>query len=189
SYVEAAQEVFGREPDAYVITRAIATFERTLVSGNSAYDLYLQSGYGLSEEAINGKDLFESERTNCSGCHSGFNFTNYTFENNGLYETYEDVGRFRLTIDTNDIARFKVPSLRNIELTGPYMHDGSISTLREVLDHYNQGGTSHPHKSELIKPLNLSNQEIEDLESFLRSLTDKKFTNNPLFYENDNQTD
>jgi len=69
------------------------------------------------------------------------------------------------------------------------MHDGSISTLREVLDHYNQGGESHPHKSGLIKPLNLSNQEIEDLESFLRSLTDKKFTNNPLFYENDNQTD
>ena len=189
SYVEAAQEIFGREPDAYVITRAIATFERTLVSGNSAYDLYLQSGFGLSEDAIRGKDLFEADRTNCSGCHSGFNFTNYTFENNGLYESYEDVGRFRLTIDTNDIARFKVPSLRNVELTGPYMHDGSISTLREVLDHYNQGGESHPHKSGLIKPLNLSNQEIEDLESFLRSLTDKKFTNNPLFYENDNQTD
>lgn len=184
SYVEAAEEIFGREPDAFVITRALATFERTLISGNSPYDHYLKTGFGLDESEVRGLELFMSDETNCSSCHSDFNFTNYAFENNGLYEEYPDVGRFRLTFNEDDIARFKVPSLRNVGLTAPYMHDGSFQSLEDVVEHYNSGGADHPHKSDLIKPLNLSQQEISDLVAFLNSLTDTKFTNNILFHDN-----
>ena len=183
SYVEASHRIFDRAPDAYVITRAIATFERTLVSGESPYDIYLKTGYGLGESAERGMELFFSNRTNCSQCHGDFNFTNYAFENNGLYEQYEDVGRFRLTGDSADLALFKVPSLRNIELTAPYMHDGSHATLREVLEHYNEGGKDHPHKNDIIQSMNLSESELTDLEEFLKSLSDTKFTENKLYHE------
>jgi cytochrome c peroxidase len=126
-------------------------------------------------------NLFFSEKTNCSNCHSDFNFSNYTFENNGLYEEYEDVGRFRLTGEESDIALFKTPSLRNIELTAPYMHDGSMNSLEEVIDHYNSGGRIHPHKNQLIQPLHLTEFEKTDLVHFLKSLTDETFINNKLF--------
>ena len=123
------------------------------------------------------------QKTNCSECHIDFNFTNYAFENNGLYEVYADKGRFRLTGEESDIALFKVPSLRNIELTAPYMHDGSLNTLGEVIQHYQTGGKNHPQKSEFIQPLNLSETEKNDLLQFLKSLTDETFISNPLFTE------
>jgi len=124
-YTQMALEAYDRTPNPFVITRALACFERSLLSGNSRYDQHLQSPvFTPSEER--GMDLFFSERTNCSNCHSGFNFTNYAFENNGLYEAYEDEGRFRLTNEETDWALFKTPSLRNIALTAPYMHDGSV---------------------------------------------------------------
>lgn len=184
-YVAMSKEAYNRVPDYYVITRAIANFERTLISGNSSYDKYTyQSQNGaLNETEKAGMELFYSERTNCSSCHSGFNFSNYAFENNGLYESYKDEGRMRLTNKAKDEALFKVPTLRNIALTAPYMHDGSIMTLNEVIEHYNQGGKQHKHKSKLIKPLNLTEQEKRQLVVFLESLTDQQFITEVKFKE------
>ena len=182
TYVEMAQEAYDREPDAFVITRSLACFERSLISGYSRYDQFENYNKNtLSKAEQRGMDLFFSKKTNCSSCHSGFNFTNYAFENNGLYEEYPDEGRFRLTQEPTDKALFKVPTLRNIELTAPYMHDGSFATLEEVVEHYDSGGKNHPHKSPLIQPLNLSNKEKRELVLFLKTLTDDSFINNPLF--------
>lgn len=182
-YVEMSQKAYQRPPDYYVITRALANFERGLISGNSAFDKYKYHGQSeaMSKNAQRGYELFYSERTQCGSCHSGFNFTNYSFENNGLYEVYADEGRKRLTHLENDDARFKVPSLRNIELSAPYMHDGSIQTLEEVIEHYNQGGHPHKNKSELVKPLQLSAEEKQDLLAFLIALTDTDFIENEHF--------
>lgn len=182
-YIAMAEDTYNRTPDAFVITRALACFERSLLSGYSYYDQYSEHNKtaAMSASAIRGMGLFFGDRTKCSQCHSGFNFSNYAFENNGLYEAYEDVGRFRLTGDDEDLALFKVPSLRNIELTAPYMHNGSLHTLEEVIDHYQSGGKNHPHKSNLIQPLDLNQSEQSDLIEFLKSLTDEAFINNPLF--------
>lgn len=176
-YIAMSKEAYNRAPDYYVITRAIANFERTLISGNSPFDKYTyqnQSG-ALNATEKAGMELFYSEKTNCSSCHSGFNFSNYAFENNGLYESYNDEGRMRLTNNSEDQALFKVPTLRNVALTGPYMHDGSMRSLQEVVDHYNNGGKNHPNKSNLVQPLNLTNQEKDQLIAFLQSLTDQQF--------------
>jgi cytochrome c peroxidase len=182
TYVQMAQEAYGRTPDAFVITRSLACFERTLLSGYSRYDQFINYNKNtLSKAEKRGMDLFFSDKTNCSSCHSGFNFTNYAFENNGLYETYADEGKFRLTQKEADRALFKVATLRNIALTTPYMHDGSMQTLKEVVQHYNAGGKKHPNQSDLIRPLNLTEREKNDLIAFLKSLTDESFTNNPLF--------
>lgn len=181
-YVQLAQEAYNRTPDAFVITRALACFERSLISGYSYYDQCVNYDKNtLSKSERRGMRLFFSDETNCSNCHSDFNFTNYAFENNGLYENYADQGRFRLTQKEEDKALFKVPTLRNIELTAPYMHDGSLLTLEEVIEHYNSGGKNHPHKSDLIQPLELSDKEKKDLINFLKSLTDKGFIQNRLF--------
>jgi len=185
SYVEMAEAAYDRELDAFVITRALACFERSLLSGYSPFDQ--RQNYdkeeALSNEAINGMELFYSDRTNCSKCHSDFNFTNYAFENNGLYDDYPDTGRFRVTGEDADLALFKVPGLRNIELTAPYMHDGSFDTLEEVVEHYQSGGSNHPNKSSLIQPLTLTESEKSDLVQFLKSLTDEAFISNPLFLQ------
>lgn len=184
-YLRLTREGFDREPDAYTITRALATFERTLVSGNSPYDRHTYLGQpSLSNSAERGMELFFSHRTNCSACHSGFNFTDYRFANNGIYENYKDPGRTRLTLDSADYALFKVPSLRNVAMTAPYMHDGSMNTLREVVLHYNSGGAKCQQKSDLIQPLHLSTQEVDDLVNFLESLTDTDFITNPLYHDN-----
>ncbi|MBW7913105.1 MAG: c-type cytochrome [Taibaiella sp.] len=182
-YVDMSREIFDREPDPYVITRAIATYERTLVSGNSAYDKYMNRGdtRGFDEAAQRGMRLFFSMRTGCSDCHSGFNFTNYSFENNGLYIEYNDPGRKRLTGKESDKALFKVPTLRNIGLTAPYMFDGSVKTLEDVVAHYNSGGKPHPNKSVKLRPLQLSMQEQKDLVAFLYTLTDAEFITNKNF--------
>lgn len=182
-YISMSHAAYGRDPDAFVITRAISNFERSLISGNSRFDQFFfqDQSEALSEKEKRGLDLFLSERTNCSKCHSGFNFSNYAFENNGLYEVYPDPGRFRLTNEDSDLAIFKVPSLRNVEITGPYMHDGSIHSLEEVIQHYNQGGANHIHKSNLVQPLALSGEEQSDLIAFLKTLTDETFINNPNF--------
>lgn len=175
-YTALAQKAYGRAVDAYVITRSLANFERSLISGNTAYDRD-----ELSESARLGKGLFFSERTNCSKCHEGFNFSNYAFENNGLYLQYADSGRMRLTRNESDRARFKVPSLRNIAFTAPYMHDGSLRTLEAVIHHYNTGGAAHPNKSSLIHPLGLSKAEQAALVAFLNSLSDADFIHNKNF--------
>ena len=108
-YVRMAQEAYGREPDAFVITRALACFERSLISGYSRFDQYQHYHMedALNESELKGMELFFSEKTNCSGCHSDFNFSNYAFENNGLYEEYEDIGRMRLSGEEADRALFQ----------------------------------------------------------------------------------
>lgn len=183
TYSKMALEAYGRIPDAFVITRALANFERSLLSGNSAYDQYTQRNNhnAMTMEQVRGMNLFFSSRTNCTTCHTGFNFTNYAFENNGLYDVYEDPGRQRLTGKEEDRALFKVPGLRNVELTSPYMHDGSMATLEQVVAHYQSGGHNHPHKNAVLKPLDLTTTEQNDLVAFLKSLTDDTFVNNPIF--------
>lgn len=184
-YVALAQQAYGREPDAFVITRAIATFERTLVSGDSPFDqwFYQNKTVAVAASVKRGYDLFQSEKTGCGKCHSGFLFTNQDFANNGLYDTYADPGRFRLTGIESDRAVFKIPSLRNVAVTAPYMHDGSLPTLDAVLDHYRAGGKSHPNKSSLLRPFDLTPAERADLLAFLHSLTDPAFLTNPEFRE------
>jgi len=173
------------EMDAFVLTRAISTFERSLISGDSRYDKYFFQNNSniLTDAELRGMDLFFGEKTGCSNCHNDFNFTNYAFENNGLYDNYSDPGRFRLTGDENDRAKFKVPTLRNIELTAPYMHDGSMETLEEIILHYESGGKNYPNKSELLQPFTLTETERNELILFLKTLTDESFISNPLFKE------
>lgn len=182
-YIKMSHSAYKRDPDPWVVTRALATFQRTLISGNSAYDQYTFQGNqgALSANAKKGMDLFFSEKTNCSSCHSGFNFTNYSFENNGLDSVYKDMGRKRLTGLDEDESLFKVPSLRNVELTAPYMHDGRFQTLMEVVEHYNSGGKPHVNKSILVQPLELTNLEKDQLLAFLKSLSDFEFVNIPRF--------
>ncbi|HRC33482.1 MAG TPA: cytochrome-c peroxidase, partial [Bacteroidia bacterium] len=162
-------------PSVYTLTRAIACYERSLFSGESRYDEYLyeKNTAALTPSEINGMNIFFGEQGECFHCHGEFNFTDYSFKNNGLYLNYADSGRARITALPSDVGKFKVPSLRNIELTAPYMHDGSLATLTDVIEHYNSGGKAHPNKSGLIQPLNLSAQEKQDIINFLNALTDK----------------
>jgi cytochrome c peroxidase len=181
-YAEAAWQCYNRELDPFVITRALANFERTLISGNSPYDQYQQGRQNaLNASEKRGMQLFFSDKVNCSSCHNNFDFSNYAFENNGLYEEYVDLGRMRLTGLESDKALFKVPTLRNIAVTAPYMHDGSFHTLEEVVDHYNTGGQNHPNKSAFMHPLNLNTSQRNDLVAFLKSLTDYEFVTNQNF--------
>ena len=180
-YPQLIKEAYNRTPDPFSITRAIAAFERTLLSGNSAYDQYVFQGKegALSEDQLKGMELFESERLKCNTCHSGFNFTNQEIVSNGLYESYEkDGGRFRITLRAKDEGKFKVPTLRNVALTGPYMHDGSMNTLEEVIDHYASGGSGHVNKSDKITGFEISETEKAQLIAFLNSLTDESFVEN-----------
>jgi len=172
-YNALAQKSYQKSLDAFVITRAIASYERTLISANSKYDSFINGiENALSDLEKEGMNLFFSERLKCSNCHNGFNFTNYNIVNNGTYQVYKDLGLFRISTNENDIGKFKTPTLRNIELTAPYMFDGSFKTLDDVIEHYNSGGKNHPNKSELIKPLNLNDSEKEALKAFLLSLTE-----------------
>lgn len=191
------------------ITRAIAAFERTLLSGRSPYDRYRTT---LAENAISpaahrGQDLFFSDRIGCFNCHAGFNFAQpvdyvgrtsfeVTFHNTGLYNTdgrggypAADTGVHGVTGDSADMGRFRAPTLRNIALTAPYMHDGSIRTLDGVLTHYaaggraavSGGGARSPLVSPLIRPFSLNPDERQDLLAFLNSLTDETFVTDPRF--------
>ena len=163
-------DAFGDSATAYTITRAIAQYERTLIHQESAFDAYVAGDEeALSDQAKAGFDLFYG-KANCSECHSGPLQTDYGFYNNGTAISMDDYGRAELTLDSADFYLFKVPSLRQVALTAPYMHNGSIASLEEVLDQYNEGGTGHVFTSEHIKPLNLDAQELVALEEFLKSL-------------------
>jgi cytochrome c peroxidase len=173
-----SRSAYQRDVDAYVITRAIACFERTLVSGRSRADQNR-----LTAEEERGRTIFLSNRTQCYTCHGGNMYTTHAFANNGALANYTDVGRYRVTNNEADRYMFKVPSLRNVGVTAPYMHNGSISSLREVIDRYNRGGMGHPATDASIVPLGLSDDECAALEAFLRSLTDDSFCNDPRFRE------
>jgi len=170
-----ANEIYGRNIDAFVISRSLSSYVRSLISAESKYDSFYVNQITLSEIEERGRKLFFSPSVNCSSCHSGILFTNQAFENNGTKETYLDQGRKLVTGKAEDWGKFKVPSLRNVKMTAPYMHDGSFNTLQQVIAHYNNGGKNHVNKNSLIKPLNLSDQDQRDLLAFLHTLTDKKY--------------
>jgi cytochrome c peroxidase len=180
-YVDWAKKGYGTEVNEFVVKNAIASFERTLISDNSDYDKFLNGNYAaLDNSQKKGMELF-FEELYCAKCHSGPDLTNERLTNNGLYTVYADSGRMRLTEKEVDRAVFKVPTLRNIAVTAPYMHDGSITSLEEVIKHYESGGKDHPNKAEDIVPFKLTNEERRNLIRFLEALTDKEFLNNPDF--------
>ena len=207
-YREMFPAAFPAESDPFNIsnvTRALASFERTIISAGSPYDRYHygDDDHAISDSAKRGEVLFFSEPLSCFRCHGGFNFSDATdfdgrcggeppFHNTGLYNIpgassypLPNVGVYEYTSRPEDMGKFKAPTLRNIALTAPYMHDGSVATLDAVLDHYSAGGrtiTDPPHagdgahnpaKDPLIRGFKLSSQERADLIAFLESLTDQ----------------
>ena len=213
SYQEQFDAVFeGRDTvSVQNISLAIAAFERTLVSFNSPYDRYRYEGdhTAISASAKHGAALFNSEWIECFHCHSGLNFSDSTqhersgfteiaFHNTGLYNidgkgAYppNNTGVAEITLKASDMGRFRAPTLRNIALTAPYIHDGSIASLSEVIDHYAAGGrtlsegphagigSQNPLKSSFIKGFEITAGERQDLIAFLESLTDEQFVTNP----------
>jgi cytochrome c peroxidase len=170
------QAAYAEGPSERTLPRALASFVRVLVSGDSAYDRFRRGDTAaLSDAASRGRAIFEGERGQCTHCHVGFNFTNNGFRNNGTRPDDPDPGRQRLTLKDADFGKFRVPSLRNVALSAPYMHDGSLATLEAVVDHYNQGGNGSPNTDPTLHPLGLSQQEKADLIAFLESLTDEAF--------------
>ena len=172
-YRKLFQEVFGREIVIEDVGKAIASFQRTKLSGNSAVDKYDVGGdeKALSESAKRGLELFRG-KARCTRCHSGFNFTDEKFHNLGIgWDTNTvDLGRYMVTNNPEDIGAFKTPTLREIARTAPYMHDGRFKTLEEVVKFYNQGGIKNPHQDNTIIPLELTEQEQQDIVALLKSL-------------------
>ncbi len=179
-------EAFGTDTITnQLAANALAQFERTMVSSNSKYDKVLDqnSGVFFTDEELNGYDLFNTEKADCFHCHGGILFTDNDFHNNALDANPED-GRFEITQNIYDKGKYKTPTLRNIELTGPYMHDGRFKTLEEVVNFYSEG----LQMSETVDPLmkavhlggkHLSPQDQSDLIAFLKTLTDTTYTTNP----------
>jgi len=211
-YRDLTQQAFGDDKlDFDRIVKALASFSRSLISLNSPFDRYAyqMADDALSPAQIRGMNLFFSEKLECHHCHGGFNFTQSTthekqqldlraFHNTGLYNTagkYSypllDTGLFEATSKVQDVGRFRTPSLRNVELTAPYMHDGSIDTLSQVIDFYAAGGRNitqgefigdgrvNKQKSQFVKGFNLDETQKQDLLAFLQSLTDNEFVTNP----------
>lgn len=209
TYVKLFNDAFFDASDPFTVAnveRALASFERALISGNSAFDLF-EAGdkTALSQSAQKGKELFFSEQLECFHCHGGFNFSQAVdhegivlnqldFHNNGLYNIAgngdypaNNTGLWEFNSTPSNMGKFRAPTLRNIALTAPYMHDGSIATLDEVIDHYARGGrliaegeysgdgNLSPYKSELLAGFILSEQDKAHLKSFLESLTDWVF--------------
>ena len=174
--------------------KAIAQFERTLLSYNTRFEqiAWLQQGWPTDSEQ-RGRDLFFVEfadqsldHPGCSHCHGGFNFTENNFFNNGITNVnnladFPDKGRGGVNGNIYDNGKFRTPTLRNIALTAPYMHDGRFATLEEVLDHYASGGHGVINEDPNIQPFTLSEQDKRDLIAFLNMLTDTTFINNPAF--------
>lgn len=183
TYIRMFDEAYNQPPGAFGISRSIAAFERTLISGHSRFDAYEYEGDldALSESEKRGRNLFFSNELSCGECHVPPLFTNFEYENIGLYINYVDSGRARITEISADNGKFKVPNLRNVALTAPYMHNGSLATLQEVVEHFNNGGMNHANQSDLVRPLGLTEQEKADLVAFLGSLTDEAFISAPAF--------
>lgn len=173
-YAQWSKEGFGQPFDAFVFTRSLAAFQRTLISGSAPYDRWLQGDdFAMSETALRGMELFDNLA--CSSCHSEVWLTDFQPHNIGLTGTYADPGTYRLTFDSLDIGAFKTPSLRNIAQTAPYMHDGSLATLDDVIDHYASGGAGHPNQDARVAPFELDAGQRADLLAFMQALTDSSF--------------
>jgi cytochrome c peroxidase len=155
------------------VAQAIASYERTVVSGNSPFDRFTAGDKdALSTSAVRGLALFNG-KANCQVCHAGFNFTDESYHNLGvgMGASDPDLGRYVVTKAEGEKGAFKTPTLRNVAETPPYMHDGSEPTLRAVVDFYNRGGRPNPNLAKEIKPLGLTPQEITDLVAFMEALT------------------
>lgn len=171
-YRQRFQEVFGGEVTAERIAMAIATFERTVLSGNSPWDRFnLGETDALTPAAREGWELFRG-RANCTSCHVGSLLTDFDFHNLGVGMATEDpdLGRFRVTAVESDRGAFKTPTLRDIGRTAPYMHDGSLKTIQEVIEFYDRGGEPNQWLDRSMQPLRLSANEKEILQAFLLSL-------------------
>lgn len=168
------QAVFGEDVSAEGIAKAIAAFERSLISTNSPFDRFIAGDKtALLESAQRGLDLFQG-KARCVLCHNGPNFTDNKFHHIGVPQTgplKEDVGRYAVTKREADRHAFKTPSLRSVALTAPYKHTGGFKTLDEVVDFYNSGGKAVPGKDAFMSALNLTDQEKKDLVEFMNSLT------------------
>ena len=176
--------------DSSLVTKAIAQFERILISGNAKFDQYLLGNATLSLEELNGFTVFmDEEKGDCFHCHGSDNnplWTDNGFHNNGLDSTFDDLGLGAVTGDPNDNGTFRSPSLRNLNFTAPYMHDGRFATLEEVINHYSEGLQFSSTIDPLMKKVSqggvqLTPQEKLDLKAFLLTLTDPEFINNPDF--------
>ncbi len=179
--------------DKLLVVKAIAQFERTLISANSRFDqVTWVNGQWFNNTQQRGKLLFFIEddqsvaHPGCSHCHVGPSFTNNDYKNNGLDDVadladFADLGRGGVTNSQYDNGKFRVPTLRNIELTAPYMHDGRFQTLEEVLNHYSNGGHGVINEDPNIRPFPLTEQQKLDLIAFLKTLTDTTFIQNPAF--------
>ena len=194
------------------VVRSTSTFVRTIISFDAPYDRYLKGDEGaLSEQALLGMELFFSERLECFHCHGGFNFTDSTthananvdrigYHNTGLYNIddagaypSDNTGLYDMTGQRRDMGRFKAPTLRNIAVTAPYMHDGSVSTLDDAISHYARGGRlleegayagdgrRNPFKSEFVRGFELSDDERQMLLAFLDTLSDETILADPRF--------
>ena len=172
-YSEMAKAAYGGPMDTRTAAYALAAYQRSLISAGSPYDAFLSGdSQALDASQHRGMNLLFSERTSCTTCHSGFLFTDQGYHNIGLAESYADPGRGRLTHKPQDDGRFKTPSLRNVGITAPYMHDGSIRSLVEVIEFFDSGGHAHSNRDERIRPLDLSDQDKTDIVNFLHALTD-----------------
>ena len=173
TYRRQFEDVFGHMPDVRSLSHALATYVRTIFSGASRYDRY-EAGEltALNPLEQRGLRLFRG-RARCTACHSGSNFTDEDFHNTGVFwgrHPY-DAGRVVVTGVSEDTGKFKTPTLREIARTAPYMHDGSIATLEEVVDFYTDGGRQNPFLDREVRPLRLTDDEKMALVAFLRSLT------------------
>ncbi len=167
------------------ITTALAQFERTLVSGDSKYDQYLIKQLVLSNEELQGEKVFKQK---CQQCHSGVLFTDLQYHNNGLDNQFPDLdgnmddpklGRARISLSQNDIGKYKTPTLRNLSFTAPYMHDGRLATIDEVLDHYQNGIISSATLSPFLQAsFSITEEEKASIKLFLQTLNDTTFVRN-----------
>ena len=161
---------------------------RTMISYNSKLDKRLRNEITLTASELNGYVIYVTERGDCFHCHNidaGRLMTDNLFHNNGLDSVFTDLGRGAITGNVFDNGKFLTPTLRNIALTAPYMHDGRFQTLEEVVEHYNSGGKASSTVDPLMKHvgtgLNLSTQEKADLVAFLKTMTDSSFINDARF--------
>lgn len=179
-YQKAFKTVFDDEPSLQLLAKALGDYQRTLQPTESAYDRYIAGDINaLNAAEVRGMELFIYD-ANCVFCHKEPYFGNDEFFNIGLFDgkSKNDIGRFMVTHDSTDIGAFETPTLRNIALTAPYMHDGSMKTLKEVLEYYNEPDKHVPNSKNRhanMAPLKMNSKHIEDLEAFLRSLTDDRF--------------
>ncbi|MFT4033168.1 MAG: cytochrome c peroxidase [Siphonobacter sp.] len=181
-YTKAFRKLYKSDLTAIQLAEVIAAYERTLETSNSPYDRYINGDDGaMSEAAKRGRTLFIG-KANCANCHSGEDFTADRFKNIGLFNgtTLTDQGRYGIVKDSTYLGHFKVPGLRNVALTAPYMHNGMFKTLRQVIEYYNHPDqivqNGYNRDPSLNTPLALSQTEMNDLEAFLVALTDDQFT-------------